>query len=309
MQVRSGIALLSPAPPWPTGLTQRGPRLRSNDSGTWFEAACPFGSVRLCVEPGGETANHAAGAAIVLRGVEPLLTAFDDWIGLDLDWRWVEAPPHGTAGPLATARWRGAAPARECLVSWPWALLRALAAPAPALATQLEWPIVPAVLVLARLQIGPDELGLLEPGGAVLVPPSMLPSWQGMLRGTDEAPGAEGGVAVDLSTPWRPRLAASTAAATCATPVDPQRVACELRLDLPLGVGTQRLAGWRRDGDAGDIVHLAESGLRVALWRSTSARHTEQALASGHLMPWGDGWAFAVESLGAAAEGDVVQKV
>ncbi len=290
MRVHSGIAPPRPAPPQPTVPAPRG--LRSNETGSWFEAPCAFGSVRLCVEPGGEAARHAADAALALRRCEPLLAALDDWIGVDLAWRWVAAPPPGAAGGVATARRRGDAQEPECVVSWPWAMLRALPAPPPA--ARLEWPVVAAVLVLARLQLGLDELGLLEPGGAVLVPQSMLPPWHGTLRSADEA---VGGVAVDLSTPWRPRLAGKDAsAAACATPADPQRTACELRLDLALGVSAQRLAGWC-DGDAGDIVHLAESGLRAALWRSASPRQAEQGLAGGRMMPWGDGWAFALESL------------
>jgi hypothetical protein len=172
-----------------------------------------------------------------------------------------------------------------------------LPAPPPQLAAQLDWPMVAATIVLARLQIGPHELELLEPGGAVLVPQSMQPPWQGTLRGADEAPNAAAGVTVDLSTPWCPRLADRSAPSpACTTPVDPMHAACELRLDLPLGVSSQRLAGWRREGDRGEIVHLAESGLRAALWRCATPSHAEQRLAGGRLMPWGDGWAFAVET-------------
>ena len=74
------------------------------------------------------------------------------------------------------------------------------------------------------------------------------------------------------------------------------RADCELRLDLPLGVSALRLAGWPLAGDPGDIVHLAESGLRVALWRRATPG-PDQRLARGRLMPWGDGWALAVEAV------------
>jgi hypothetical protein len=91
------------------------------------------------------------------------------------------------------------------------------------------------------------------------------------------------------------------------------RVACELRLDLPLGVSAHRLAGWQAAGDAGEIVRLAESGLRAALWRAATPRHAELRLAAGTLMPWGDGWALAVETLPSAPhtpdDGGVLQKV
>jgi len=270
---------------------------RSSESGTWFEAPTAFGNVRLCVQPDGPAAQHAAEAAIGLRRVEPLLAALDDWTGAGLAWRWTPLAPQVVPG-LALARWRGDSTTPAARVFWPWALLRSLRAPSSELAAQLDWPMVAAVLVLARLQIGLDELELLEPGGAVLVPQSMQPCWEGTLRAADEPPGASGGVAVDWSTPWRPRLAGRDApGSACVAAVDATHAACELRLDLPLGVSAQRLSGWRRDGDAGEIVCLNEHGLRAALWRAADPGDAEQRLASGRLMPWGDGWALALESL------------
>jgi hypothetical protein len=332
--------------------------MRANPQGTWFEAACACesGSVRLCVGVGEPAAAHAAGAAILLHGAQPLLSLMDEWHGADLAWRWVQAPaphapgthdspssdgyvgrspegtraglgaarrsargddspssdgyvgrsPEGTRAGLgaarrsarthASARWRGETPQQQCLVSWPWAWLRSMPPPPPALASKLEWPLVDAVLVLAELQVDPAELALLEPGGAVLVPQALQPPWHGSLRGADEAPQAS--VAVDLSVPWRPRLVARDAPPPVASlAADPARAACELRLDLPLGVSAQRLAGWRREGDAGEIVQLPEAGLRAALWRRGAAGQGAQALAGGRLMPWGDGWALAVETV------------
>jgi hypothetical protein len=173
--------------------------------------------------------------------------------------------------------------------------------PPAALASQLDWPLLDAVLVLAELQLDPAELALLEPGGAVLLPQTLRPPWHGSLRGADEAPQAS--VAVDLSVPWRPRLGARGAALPeTSMAADPARVACELRLDLPLGVNAQRLAGWRREGDAGEIVQLPEAGLRAALWRCGAPGQGAHALAAGRLMPWGDGWALAVETVGAPAQ-------
>jgi hypothetical protein len=305
MRVQPGLSRPHPTLPPP-----RGPRFLANDAGTWFEAPCGFGSVRVCAGPGGESACHAAEAALVLGCIEPLLAALDGWIGAELDWRWVEAPPRGAGAARASARWRASAEAPACLVSWPWALLRTLSAPPPALAAQLEWPMNAAVLVLARLQLGPDELGLLEPGGAVLLPPSMRPPWQGVLRAADEPPEPSAGVAVDLSVPGRPRLAVRSAVEPAGAPLpDPSCVACELRLELPLGVDGQRLAGWCRDGDAGEIVQLAESAMRVSLWRCATAGRAEQGLADGRLMPWGDGWAFALESIDSSLQAGAAQKV
>ena len=305
MQVPSGT---DPSPP--TEPAMRGPRLSSRQSGTWFEASCARGNVRLCIMPTAQAARHAADAAITLRGVEPLLSAIDDWTGADFSWRWVEEPPRQGVH-VASARWQCDAHAPECLAFWPWALLRSLPAPQPVLAAQLDWAMVAATLVLARLQIRLHELELLEPGGAVLVPQSMQPPWQGTLRGADESPYATSGVAVDLSTPWCPRLADSPAPGpACATPVDALHATFELRLDLPLGVSSQRLAGWRREGDSGDVVHLADSGLRAALWRCATPGAAEQRQAGGRLMPWGEGWAFAVETLDETPSGgDATQKV
>jgi len=174
--------------------------------GTWFEAACDGGAVRLCLGPDAPAAAHAAEAAIRLQRAEDLLAPLDDWSGAALAWRPVEAPAPRAQRGRASARWRGAAAAQEGRVSWPWDLLSTWQAPPAPLAPRLEWPLVEAVLVLAELPVGHDELALLEPGGAVLLPQALQPPWHGVLRGAGEASGAC--VVVDLSTPSRPRLAA-----------------------------------------------------------------------------------------------------
>jgi hypothetical protein len=307
MRAHSGISPALAAASPAAKPAPRAPRPSPNDSGTWFEAACAFGHVGLCASPGTQTACHAAEAAIMLREAEPLLAALDEWTGAELAWRWVEAPPQGR---LARARRRGDSQVPECLVFWPWAMLRSLPAPRAGLAAQLDWPIVAAELVLGRLQIGLHELELLEPGGAVLISQSMQPAWQGTLRAADEAPDATSGVAVDLSDPACPRLADRDArSAATAAPVDPMHALCELRLDVPLGVSTQRLAGWRREGDSGEIVRLAGAALRAALWRCATPREPLQRLAAGRLMPWGDGWALAVETPPELPGGQATQKL
>ena len=155
MRVNSGIAPPHPHPhPHPSASAQpelRGSRQRSNESGTWFEASGAFGNVRLCAAPGAQTARHAADAAIMLRSVEPLLAALDDWTGAELAWRWVDAAPQGMQCALARAHWRGDSQEPDCFVFWPWALLRSLPAPPPRLAAQLDWPMVAATLVLGTL--------------------------------------------------------------------------------------------------------------------------------------------------------------
>lgn len=263
-------------------------------AGTWFEAAWAGGGVRLCVSAGAPAA-FAAEAALRLQAAEDLLAPLDDWCGGELAWRWAEAPQCGVPRGLAGARWRGEASAHECMLWSPWASMLSLPPPPPSLANRLDWPLVDALLVFAQLRIEAGELRLLEPGGAVVLPASLQPPWRGLLRGAGEARTAC--VALDLSVPWRPRLAEPQPAPEALSAADPARVPCELRLDLPLAVSAQRLAGWRREGDTGDVVQLSEANLRVALWRCATAGGTEQALARGRLMPWGDGWAFAVETV------------
>ena len=191
------LSMSTPVEPAP-----RGPQPRAGESGTWFEAPCASGSVRLCVGPDAPAAQHAAEAAILLRHVEPLLAAMDDWAGTECAWRWAAAPAQGAADSVATVRWRGGSRDRHCVLSWPWALLRSLPAPPPELAARLDWPLVASVLVLARSRRG--RAGSVRPTSLHRRQP---PAW----RWTCPRPGAPG-----LPAPTRWSAPAARRAMRCA---------------------------------------------------------------------------------------------
>jgi hypothetical protein len=286
------------------------------DLGTWFEAASRYGPLRLCTGAVCGVARHAADAALALHRCEELLGALDRWTGLELDWRWAPSPPaRMVSGSDARAWWRPGAGVQvtdstsqdpECLIAWPWGLLRALPAPGDVLVRQLQWLTVPVVLTISRLRIGADELGLLEPGGALVLPQSLLPPWHGVLRGDGEPAGAGCGVPVALASPWKPVLVNTRAPADdsddsdddtlfdaglgTAQTIAGERCLCEVRLATPHALAGDRLTGWFES-------ELSEVGPHATLWRCASARAPALCLAIGRLMPWGDGWALGLESL------------
>jgi hypothetical protein len=268
----------------------------AQETSAWFEAATPAGPVRLCTTG---AARHAADAAIVLDRCEDLLDSLDNWMGSALAWRWIGAPAAPLATPTHTyAEWRAAGGTRQtpqCLLEWPWALLRSLPAPTGALTQQLHWPVVPTVLVVAQLRIEDSELAGLEPGGAVLLAQSVRPQWQGLLRAAYEPARCGVGVPVDLGSLWAPRVIAGSApssahAALAAFDSTAQRH-CEVRLATQDGVGADCLTGWAE-------FALGEVGPLACLWRCAGDGETARHLATGRLMPWGDGWALALQAVG-----------
>jgi hypothetical protein len=249
-----------------------------------FIAAAPSGPLRLELHATG--VRHAVDAALALHRCEPLLCALQAWTGLALDWRWDATACSPAAGSHACARWR-LDPTLEGSLELPWALLRELPVPDTALAA-LHWPALPAVLAVSQLRLGAEELARLEPGGAAVLPDSLLPGWHGLLRAADEPAGR--GVPVALPSPAAPRLAprhAHRAALQCDG--NDGRVACEVRLATP-ELPADRLAGWRDDEPLADI------GPQASLWRCAGSHGSAQSLAVGRLMPWGDGWALAIET-------------
>jgi hypothetical protein len=271
-----------------------------------YEASTPAGVLRLEVDQ--VRVRHAADAALALLRADELLWALQCWTRLPLPWRWVEHPaadlgashlrtpwqlpadPEATRPPTvrASLATRGEAGA----LFWPWALLRALPAPEGLLAPCLSWPDVDAVLSAAVLHLDADELAQLEPGGAVLLRPSCTRPWTGHLRMQAEAVGA--GVPVDLSRPKSPRLILPTAEASPTPCAQPASIDCEVRLALPGPIPVATLAGWH----AGQPL---ATGDQASLWRTASPRGPATCLAHGHLMPWGDGWAMALDMLCDAA--------
>ncbi len=294
MRMQPGIGIAHEPPP---ADQDAGPAI---DAGTWFEAPSPFGPLRLCAFAGGPV-RHAAHAAVALHRCEDLLGALHAWTGHALDWRWTETPaPRMAAATHACARWKprgdgsdpGATP-RDllCLLSLPWALLRRLPPPGGALAACLRWPAVPVVLAVSQFRIGSDELALLEPGGAVVLPDSLRAPWHGVLRTADEPATPGLGVPVALPTPSAPRLVRGDAPPSSTGGGLDDRVVCEVRLAVPHTLPGDRVAGWC-DGEA-----LGEVGPHATLWRCATAQDDAACLAGGRLMPWGDGWALAVETV------------
>lgn len=259
--------------------------------GTWFEAPTPQGPLQLYLgEPAGP-ATHAAAAAMSLHRAGALLDALDDWLGDDapepaLDWRWQPDATTQRGPAMLRLPWRGSC--HQLIAPWRW--LRALPPPPEALADGLQWPAIEAVLGIARLSLGADELGQLEPGGAVLLPDSMKPGWTGRLRTAHED--ADAGVTVRFDDLARPQVLPGTA-----PPLQPGGApgrVCELRLDLAGTLPAPSLAGWHPEA-----LHGALAPDQCAtLWQLPAAREPARCLAHGRLLPWGDGWALLIDGLG-----------
>jgi hypothetical protein len=263
----------------------------------WFEAPTPGGPLRLAVATLEGAPRHAAAAAIALHGCEPLLAGLEDWAGDALDWRWTGEAPHPVPGSV-TIGWRDGLVRLQC----PWSWLRRPRRPLQGCVDGLALPGVAATLVAARLHLPSQALLALEPGGALIVPASLQPVWCGVLRAAGQgvhAAADAGGVVVALAgvdgaTPMLPRYApALDPAAAFVVHGDPAHRLCELRLDLPHPVPTDGLAGWR-EGPVG------AAGPAASLWLCRQACGDARPLARGHLMPWGDGWALAIGSVGGA---------
>jgi hypothetical protein len=265
-----------------------------------FVALAPGGPARLQVH--GDAVEHAVDAAIELHRCDALLRAVDAWTGLALEWRWdasLWSLPSG--GTHACARWSIASDDRvQGLLELPWTLLRTLAPPALQADVRLNWPSVSAVLAASQLRVTALELSHLEPGGAVLLPGSWRPDWRGALRAADEASLHGVGVPVEMQDMTALRLAAygdPGLPAVTDGPGDDDKdtgLPCEIRLALPRALPADRLAGWC----VGEP--LVAPGLHASLWRCERGAAAPLALATGRLMPWGEGWALHIESVCAA---------
>lgn len=279
MQMHAGIASGRPVPPPPGS----GPC--ATPLGTWFEAPTAFGPMRLCAGAAATPARHAADAAVLLHDCEDLLAGLDACAGQALAWRWSPTAPAGQAlAAQARTHWR----APPCQLFAPWAWWRSLPAPAEPWRRQLQWPEVPVVLGIARLRLSDADLTQLEPGGAVMLPASQQPGWRGLLRCADES--MLGGVPVDLASPLSPALAADGRFAEGLVAFGDAGVPCEVRLTVPPAMSGERLAGWSAAG-------LGPAGPAASLWRCAGEHGPARRLAEGTLMPWGDGWALALQSV------------
>lgn len=284
MQMNAGIASGRPVPPPPGSGPCTAPL------GTWFEAPTAFGPLRLCAGTAATPARHAADAAITLHDCEDLLAGLDACAGQALAWRWSPAAP---AGPALTApsrtHWRGSA----CQLFAPWAWWRSLPAPAEPWRRQLQWPAVPVLLSIARLRLSDADLAQLEPGGAVMLPASQQPGWQGLLRCADES--MLGGVAVDLASPLAPAIVPNGRPADVLAAFGDAGVPCEVRLATAPTLPGECLAGWSAEG-------LGPAGPAASLWRCAGEHGAARRLAEGALMPWGDGWALALQAVAPECE-------
>jgi hypothetical protein len=256
-----------------------------------FYAETHAGIVRLSLEG---TAHHALDAAIALDAFTDLLDALDCWLGIELAWRWCpsDAPSINSCScALAHVHADDADDAgATCRIEWPWPLLRQLVAPDESLACRLHWDAAPAMLRVAQLTLDEDERSMLEPGGALLVPQSMRDGWRGWLRAVDEP--TDAGLPLPLAAPAASPNAHTSTSTDATSPVGtPGADLYELRLGLPGTLPTGVLAGWQR----APLNRLSE--YEATLWRCTEGNETACKLASGILVPWGDGWAMHIQAL------------
>ena len=82
MELQADTVVLRQMPGQGSGRADR-PARRTRETGTWFEAPCPFGNMQLFAEPKRDVARHALDAALLLRRCEPLLVLLDRWCGLE----------------------------------------------------------------------------------------------------------------------------------------------------------------------------------------------------------------------------------
>jgi hypothetical protein len=251
-----------------------------------FEATADAGLLRLSI---GTPVRHAADAAIVLADCDPLLGALDAWCGAPLDWRWVGSLPLRRAADVASASWSptgGGQALPAVALEIDWTLVRSRPAPTGEFAHALRWACIPAVLAISQQSLGADELALLEPGGAVLLPESLSAPWRGLLRAAIEPAYPGVGVPVEVLSPDAVRgivLEARRPAPVCPASTH------EVQIPMAGVVGCDRLAGWC-DSDIGPV------SAAPGLWSCAAPGVPARCLAQGELVPWGDGWALAIRT-------------
>jgi hypothetical protein len=259
-----------------------------------YEAPTAEGPLRMALETvSGQAPVCAAEAAVRLSQAEPLLGALETWLteaGLAApEWAWRAGPASLPPG-AAWARWAGVGVGVR--LGLPWALLRRLPPPPPAVA--LQWSAVTAEWVLATLMLGEAERAALEPGGALLLPASFQPEWWARLRAADEP--APGGLLVVLDPPGgaaRLCLAVDDTAALCANPpLEGER--WEVRAPLAAPLTPELLLGWR---DEPLPLNLDQA---LSLWRVVPGS-APACWSRGRLLPWGEGHALALDAVAGAA--------
>ncbi len=265
--------------------------LQAQRSCVRYEAQTELGTwrLRLALDDAHGASHSAAVAAQALLRAEDLLLALDTWCvhaGLGtLAWTWPAIAERqsdvGDHGRAARARWLG--DATGITFGAPWAALRRLGAPPPDLQAALRWDVAWAACVLDRLTLDAESEAGLEPGGAVLIAPSLGAPWRGALRGAGEADDA--GLVLDLA-------AAEGGVAIVATPVHSADVGSiaagwEIRSLHPVRVSVPVLCGWAPP----------EAPWPRALFTELELARCGAGLAPrptmpGRLMPWGRGVAM-----------------
>jgi hypothetical protein len=207
------------------------------------------------------------------------------------EWSWGGQPPASTTYDAALIP--STDDVQHLLLDLPAALDDALSAPPETLATHLKWPQVDAVLVASQFHLSAQETQLLEAGGAVLLSESMRGPWQGLLRRAAEPARFGRGRPVTFDAPDRIRCATvqgaddSTPSQTGARITAPAEHWFEVRIPLYRMPRACCFHRWYQD-------ELPGAGGEATLWHCESS---SRLVASGELIPWADGWAFALADL------------
>lgn len=252
---------------------------------TCFEATTTGGPLRLRIDG---VVRHAAQAVLLLERCHELIDALEDWIAAPLAFRWLATAPAGASQSHACAGWAQANGDAAAQIELPWMLLRATSMPPGAALHGLHWAEVPAVLVAAQLALDDEEIRLLEPGGAVVLPDSASTDAAGWLRAEDEPANPGRGVPVRLESAASARRIAGAAGANDSSVGEAAWY--EVRVGVPRMLAGDRLAGWY-EGDLGAV------GAGASLWRCATETEPARPLATGRLMPWAEGWALALQFL------------
>lgn len=279
----------------PDATAAAGAPTASVDDGYALVAATPAGPVRLSWGP---AVDNAAQAAVALHALGDWLEQLEDWLAPEqgLDWWPIDDAVYALR--QVEVDWISAAvdadadsdsDADSVSVSLPWPSLREL--PEPPDALRLQWPELPAELLLARQPLPPEAPDQIEPGAVLLLEPSFEPAWIVSLRRS----GAD-----DDSDPGRwlvcdGRLAWSVPA------VPPRRELArprlEVRMRLPTPVPVPLLTGWH----ARDTAFPADSPATLHL---ITADGRDALIAEGQLLPWGRGHALRMTDVAVDARSD-----
>ena len=253
--------------------------------GNSYQAETGAGTARLTVL-GSEPARHAVDAAIVLGRVGVLLDEIEAWLGDALSWRWIpnasEMLPMPASLPVPLQWSDEPGGPIQYYIELPWGLLRHLPAPPDTLQAGLVWPEVPVVLSLAQFDITPEELARLELGGAVVLPDSLEPHWRGVLRAAD--PDAAVAIPLEASSPISMQVITSH---------ESREIPCsgyEICLVNPTSSPIGQLLGWSK-------LSLELRDYRASLRRRSNGAELACCLALGQLIPWGVGYALAIDAV------------